>query len=368
MWIDLFLTAVGMLTVTLSVILATTLLLARGPAHTADRFLAGFLLVSAVDLLGWTAPLMPSAIPPLLVFRLPLAFLQMPFLLAYVLTLSLGPSRCRFHLWAGMVLMVVSALSLTPRALAMAGIDPGTSGFEGIDLLWNEAALHLQFYIYAGLIGLKVFSRVSPIIEPGVRRWLRVLLFVSLLAHTLVLTTTVAAAAGARHVYAVLNVAVGANAAAVLVSLLMLILLKGGLAGPAAPVRPLRTRTASDQSEMVRIREIMTRLQLHRDPQLSLKALARRVGLSARAVSRLINDVEGLHFFDFVNEYRTQRAADLLTDPAWADRSVLEIAYEAGFNSKSSFNAAFRKHRGVTPSSVRRAATGGGVLPATDFA
>ncbi len=358
MWTDLFLTAVGVLTVTLSVILAATLLLARPAAHMADRFLAGFLLVSAVDLLGWTAPLMPSVIPPLLVFRLPLAFLQMPLLLAYVITLSSGHSEHRFHLRAGTVLVIVSVLSLTPRALVMAGIDPGLPASKGIDLLWNEAALHLQFYIYAGLIGLKVFSRVSPITDPRIRRWLKLLLLVSLLAHTLVLAKTVAAAADARDVYAVLNVAVGANAAAVLVSLLMLVLLKGGLAKPAAPVRPLRVRTISDESEMVRIREIMARLQLHRDPQLSLKALARWVGLSTREVSRLINDVEGMHFFDFVNHYRTQSAADLLIDPAWADRSVLEIAYEAGFNSKSSFNTAFRKHQGVTPSSIRRTVTG----------
>lgn len=358
MWTDLFLTAVGVLTVTLSLILAATLLLGGPAAHTADRFLAGFLLVSAIDLLGWTAPLMPSAVPPLLVFRLPLAFLQMPFLLAYVLTLGPGHSERRFHLRAGTALVAASALSLTPRALAMAGIDPGLPVSGGADLLWNVAALHLQFYIYAGLIGLKVFSRVTPIVDPAVRRWLRVLLLVSLLAHTLVLAKSAAAAVGAREVYVLLNVAVGANAAAVLISLLMLILLKGRLAAPATPVRPQRVHTASDDGEMVRIREVMTRQQLHRDPQLSLKALARRAGLSARVVSRLINDYEGMHFFDFVNQYRTQSAANLLTDPAWADRSVLEIAYEAGFNSKSSFNAAFRKHQGMTPSSFRRTATG----------
>ncbi len=147
----------------------------------------------------------------------------------------------------------------------------------------------------------------------------------------------------------------------------MLVLLNGGLAAPAAPIRPQRVQTVSDEGEMVRIREVMARLQLHHDPQLSLKALARRVGLSARDVSRLINDFEDMHFFDFVNEHRTRRAADLLIDPAWADHSILEIAYEAGFNSKSSFNAAFRKHQGMTPSSVRRTA-GDGALTATDFA
>lgn len=309
MWTDLFLTAVGVLTVTLSIILAVALLLGRPGARPANRFLAAFLLLSAVDLAGWTAPLMPGAIPPILIFRLPLAFLQMPCLLAYVLTLGPAHAERRFHLRAGAALALASALSLTPRALDMAGVGPGLRAPGDSDLLWNEAALHLQFYVYAGLIGVKVFSRARPIADPGVRRWLRVLLLVSLSAHALVLAKSLAAAMDATEVHAALNVAVGVNAAAVLVSLLMLILLKGGLAAPADPVRPQRVPNLSDEGEMVRIRDVMARRRLHRDPQLSLKGLARRVGLSAREVSRLINDCEGVHFFDFVNGYRTQQAA-----------------------------------------------------------
>lgn len=367
MWTDLFLTAVGVLTVTLSVILAVALLLGRTSARTADRFLAGFLLVSAVDLLGWTAPLLPGAVQPFLVFRLPLAFLQMPFLLAYVLTLGSTPAARVFHLRAGAVLAVASALSLLPRALSMAGLERGLFTAGRADLLWNEAALHGQFYVYAGLIGLKAFSRARPIADPAIRRWLRIMLLISLSAHGFVLAKSGAAAMNAREVYVALNVAVGVNAAAVLVSLLMLILLKGGPATNDAPARPQRVQNPSDEGEMARIRDAMTRLQLHRDPQLSLKGLSRRVGISTREVSRLINDCERMHFFDFVNGYRTRTAADLLIDPSWADRSVLEIAYEAGFNSKSSFNTAFRKHRGVTPSSFRRTVTGHD-LPTTDFA
>lgn len=368
MWTDLFLTAVGVLTVTLSVILAVALLLGRTSARTADRFLAGFLLVSAVDLLGWTAPLLPGAVQPFLVFRLPLAFLQMPFLLAYVLTLGSTPAARAFHLRAGAVLAVASALSLLPRALAMAGLERGLFTAGRADLLWNEAALHGQFYVYAGMIGFKVFSRSKSITDPAIRRWLQIMLFVSLSAHGFVLAKSMAGAVNASEIYAALNVAVGVNAAALLVSLLMLILLKGGPAPHEAKARPQRVQTPSDELELARIRDAMTLLQLHRDPQLSLKGLARRIGISTREVSRLINDCERMHFFDFVNTYRTQAAADLLVDPAWADRSILEIAYEAGFNSKSSFNAAFRKHRGVTPSSFRRAATVREDFPTTDFA
>lgn len=368
MWTDLFLTAVGVLTVTISILMAATMLLGRPGGHPADRFLAAFLLLSAVDLLGWTAPLLPDAILPWLVFRLPLAFLQMPFLLSYGLTLGSAPAGRRVHLWSGAALVVASALSLAPRALAMAGVDTGSPTARGADLLWNEAALHLQFYVYAGLLGRLVFSRVRPIAHQGVRRWLRVVLFVSLSAHALVLAKSAAAAVNARELHAALDVAVGVNAAMVLGSLLMLILLKGAPAPTGVQTRPPRVQKLSDEGEMSRIRDAMVRLQLHRDPQLSLRGLARRVGLSTREVSRLINDCERMHFFDFVNGYRTERAADLLIDPAWADHSILEIAHEAGFNSKSSFNAAFRKHRGVTPSAIRRTVTGGRAFPATDFA
>lgn len=370
MWIDLFLTAVGVLTVTLSIILAATILIGRPDAPRADKFLAAFLLLSAVDLVGWTAPLMPEAIQSVLVLRQPLSFLQMPCLLAYVLTLCQSQASRRFHLWAGAALVAASALSLAPRALSMVSVDlMPLLVSSNADLQVNEVALHLQFYLYAALIGATIFSLPRPVIDPGVRRWLKALLAVSLSAHTLVLAKSVAGAAGATRSYAVLNVAVGVSAGAVLVTLLLLVLLKGGVAAQTSTGRPRKAPSAFDVAEMERIRDVMLLAQPYLNPQLSLSGLARRVGLSGREVSRLINDCEGMHFFDFVNCYRTRRAADLLIDPAWADRSVLEIAYEVGFNSKSSFNTAFRKHQGVTPSSVRRnSVVVVDDLPGTDFA
>lgn len=370
MWTDLFLTAVGVLTVSLSVLLAATILIGRPGAPRADRFLAAFLLVSAVDLAGWTAPLMPAATSQWLVFRLPVAYLQMPCLLAYVATLGAAKSKARFHLWAGSVLVLASIFSLTPRALGMAGTGllPQLVS-SGADLQWNDVALHLQFYVYAVLIALAVFSRTSRITDPETRRWLKVLLVVSISAHTLVLAKSAAWMAGATQLFAVLNVAVGVSAASVLVTLLLLVLLKGGRAATTTTARQPRPVGAADLAAMARIHDVMVRTLPYLDPQLNLRGLARRVGLTSREVSRLINDCEGIHFFDFVNRYRTQTAAAYLVDPVRAERSVLEIAYEVGFNSKSSFNTAFRKHRGVTPSSVRQArAIADDDHPASDFA
>jgi len=136
MWVELLLTAMGVLTVTLSVLLATALLIGRPGAPRADRFLAGFLLLSAVDLIGWTAALMPAAVQSLLVFRLPLGFLQMPWLLAYVWTLSEPKADCRPHLWAGGTAVLSWGTTAGPRAsapnLENCEIHPTLSSFSPI--------------------------------------------------------------------------------------------------------------------------------------------------------------------------------------------------------------------------------------------
>ena len=87
------------------------------------------------------------------------------------------------------------------------------------------------------------------------------------------------------------------------------------------------------------------------DPDMSLSRLARRSGIPAKVLSALINQRRGLHFFDFLNHYRIEHAQGLLTD---SDQSVTGILYASGFNAKSSFNTAFKKHVGMTPSAYRK--------------
>jgi AraC-like DNA-binding protein len=88
---------------------------------------------------------------------------------------------------------------------------------------------------------------------------------------------------------------------------------------------------------------------LYRDNGLTLARLARHIGASPNAVSQAINQQRGLNFFDLVNSYRIEEAKRLLRDPAAAERTVLEIAFAVGFNAKSTFNAAFKKVTGMTP-------------------
>jgi len=90
------------------------------------------------------------------------------------------------------------------------------------------------------------------------------------------------------------------------------------------------------------------------DASLTLHVLAQQTNISSRELSILINHHLNKHFFDFVNEYRIEKAMELLTNPDHKNFTVLEILYEVGFNSKSSFNTAFKKHTGLTPTQYRK--------------
>lgn len=89
-------------------------------------------------------------------------------------------------------------------------------------------------------------------------------------------------------------------------------------------------------------------------PELTLDQLALQLSLRPRVLSQVINDRLGQNFYDFINRYRIQEASRLLTNPKDRKITILEVLYEVGFNSKSSFNTLFKKYTGLTPSEFKK--------------
>lgn len=109
--------------------------------------------------------------------------------------------------------------------------------------------------------------------------------------------------------------------------------------------------------DLIRIEKIKTHMETEKpylDASLSIYNLAIQVDMSVKDLSVLINHKLNQHFFDFVNRYRIEQAMEMLRDPDKANLTILEILYEVGFNSKSSFNTIFRKYTGTTPTEYRR--------------
>lgn len=104
------------------------------------------------------------------------------------------------------------------------------------------------------------------------------------------------------------------------------------------------------------LQQTMQAEKLYRNSNLTLAELADNLSISQHNLSEVLNTRMQQNFFDFVNQYRVEEAKQALVDPAKQHLKILAIAFEVGFNSKTSFNTTFKKHTRQTPSEFRRQA------------
>lgn len=95
---------------------------------------------------------------------------------------------------------------------------------------------------------------------------------------------------------------------------------------------------------------LMTEEAVYKKSDLSVDDLATRLGVHPNHVSQVINEKDGRNFYDFVNHYRLEAFKQAVADPKNRHLRLLSIAFDCGFNSKSSFNRHFKKVTGKTPS------------------
>ncbi|OYW22204.1 MULTISPECIES: AraC family transcriptional regulator [unclassified Sphingomonas] len=121
------------------------------------------------------------------------------------------------------------------------------------------------------------------------------------------------------------------------------------LAIPADPTPPPRDWRALGEAWAAQVRAE----HWSRDPDLSLATLARRLGTNTGHLSRALNEGLGVNFSTFINRLRCDAVAEAIAAGSTAD--LLDLALDAGFSSKASFNRAFQAAYGMAPSSYRRA-------------
>jgi len=109
----------------------------------------------------------------------------------------------------------------------------------------------------------------------------------------------------------------------------------------------------SEQADFDRALEVFEHEALYLDPHLRLMDFAKRVSLDGRTLSRLIKRATGDRFAVFVNRRRVAHSLTLIQEKQ-LNTNFARIAYESGFNSKSAFNAAFKKFTGKTPSQFKQ--------------
>lgn len=86
------------------------------------------------------------------------------------------------------------------------------------------------------------------------------------------------------------------------------------------------------------------------ESDLNITKLSDNLSISPSYLSQVINEKLGRNFYDLINFYRIEEAKRRLIDPVYKNLTVLSIAYDVGFNSKSTFNTSFKKYMNLTPS------------------
>ena len=349
----LTLSGLGAMTSLLCLLLAVFLLASGGRLALANRYLAGFLILTAIDLSGLMGLLAPVDMQAFLAWRAPLSFLQMPLFYAYLVLLCRPSIDMRMH---GAGALMLAGLAFVDMALRSGGQLPD----------WATAALHIQFYIYLALSALAAWrleravrtNRSSP--QTAQLIWMWAVIGTSFFAHSLVAFRSLSAALGWPVPLLGVQMVITFIALVILCAMTMTALLKPSLFRPMTPeeARPSEPpRLTPDMAALAqRLEAHMAREQSYLDPSLTLKGLARRLSVGERELSTTLNHQLGLHFFDYVNQCRIRHAQALILEDQARSGTLLDIAYASGFNSKSSFNTAFRKHAGQTPSAFRASA------------
>jgi len=94
------------------------------------------------------------------------------------------------------------------------------------------------------------------------------------------------------------------------------------------------------------------------DRDLNINDLSLMTGIPRHHITQVLNEKHKRNFFTFINEYRVKEVIERFSDPKYNHYTILAIAFDAGFNSKTTFNSIFKSQTGLTPSEFREKSTG----------
>lgn len=124
-----------------------------------------------------------------------------------------------------------------------------------------------------------------------------------------------------------------------------------------APVKPSFELPEDVEAFLKNIDAIMCSDKPWLDPELSLQLLAKSLNMSPKYLSFILKNVLHKNFYDFINAYRVEEVKKWMRSHTHQQYSLLGIGLSCGFNSKTTFNTAFKKITGLTPSQYQKQAT-----------
>jgi AraC-like DNA-binding protein len=372
--------AIAKISVFVSLLLAFFLLTVKTQNKLANRLFAWFFIFSAIDLSGFFIYAFTEKYLNLEIFRWTTCLMGMPLFYLYVLSVCYSDFRLKWKHILHLLPLIVVNLVFLPRLYLSGDVEKEIifkTHNQMPELYFFQILIEFQyaFYIISVFMILKKYKEIyrENYTDPSAStyKWLFQMTCVFLVAHSIVALKNVLRYSDFKEIFLWANVIVGSVALFITCWFIMKALnhpelfrginSKLQLAKDILPkeqsetIEVEETQNEEYNSQITSLKQYMTEKEPFLDPSLTIQELSNQINIPVRDLSILINHHMDQHFFDFVNEYRIQKAMKILKDQSKNQLTVLEILYEVGFNSKSSFNTSFKKYTNLTPTAYRNA-------------
>lgn len=350
----------GKIVVFLMLLLAFYLFTVKAQKRLPVRLFALFLIVTAIDLTGLFIGQWENY-PHLYILKRASVALQLPLFYLYVLSTCFSDfslsRKHTLHFILFFAFVIFFELSVFSKRSS---------------LLYGIVA-EIQYFAYISVITIvlyryrKIYLESYSNTDYSVYKWLIQVIVLFLIGHTFVLIRLLFPHLQNEGFFLNINLLISMNVLLitswfVLKALYRPHIFTGVYSGFPEAVKALKDKKEGIVSADGEVYSVETKMLLdymknakpYLHENLNLEKLSSQTGTPEKELSAIINRNMGTHFFDFVNEYRISAAKDILQDQDKKDLTILEILYQVGFNSKSSFYTAFKKSTQQTPKQYRK--------------
>lgn len=368
-----FLEVIAAIAVFISLLLAVFLLTVKTERKLENRLFAAFLIINAIDISGLFMHLFVDSYD-LKAFKISAYLLVMPLFYLYVNAVCYSDFTLKRKHLLHLIPFIVVNLILVPRLY----LAEGAAKENFFKVMWNSQEMFVYqligelqyfFYIIGIFLILKKYKKIylENYTNPNtlLYKWLSQLAVIFLVIHAFIILKNIVRYTQDRDLFIWLNIVAGTvfllAACWFILKALNYPELFRRIDSTLQPTKDfaetLESENKTDATKNIQIEQLknfMVEKEPFLNPYLTIQELADQVSVPVRELSILINHHLDQHFFDFVNEYRIKKAMTILKDPTKKEYTVLEILYEVGFNSKSSFHTSFKKYTNQTPTAFRK--------------
>tara|TARA_R110002049_G_scaffold46851_4_gene135905 strand:- start:151 stop:1293 length:1143 start_codon:yes stop_codon:yes gene_type:complete len=367
----------SILTIFVSLFLAFFLITVKTKHKLSNRLFAVFLILTAIDVSGVLFTLFEKTPSNFGMFRNLMTFLQMPTFYLYVLSVSYSDFKLKRKHLIHIIPFIIANLLFFPRFYSV-DLNSKISFLQNsrsmLEIQFNHIFIHVQIIIYIIAVfmilrktkklyienhtggGLKTYSWLFQFTlalsffyaialfknifkfseHPNISEWLKIGLF---LFQLFIICWYLFKALNNPDLFRNLDS--------------KLKLVKQIVSKDKRANTLLVDDDKKYHEDLIKLKKYMAEEKPFLNPSLTIQNISDNIEIPIRDLSVLINHKLNQHFYDFVNNYRIEEAKIILEDNTKSKLTILEILYKVGFNSKSSFNTAFKKQTGTTPTNYR---------------